>query len=539
VARRRKNESGGNLETVTKYYPAPAVISSNPTEELGVSGFRTAAGVIYEERLTRLTPERMRETFRQMVDTDPVIGAIMLAIEQTMRSVEWKVDPEDESDQAKRDADFIYECMDDMSHTWQDFISDVLTMLTYGWAAFEIVYKYRMGGSEYDDPTLRSRYRDGRLGWRKFGYRSQLTLWRWAIDPDGGLRGMYQVDPNQPGRSYIFIPIRKMLLFRTKHTGGSPEGRSILRPALRPWYFKKFIEELEGIGVERDLVGIPKLIVPDGVDIYAPQNQSLFQRLERIIDELRADRAKGIILPPGFDIQLVSGGGGRPFDTGAIIARYDQRIAMSVLAQFITLGSERVGSYALASQQKDLFTTSLEGWLRAIEEVINRYAVARLMWLNRMPTLPRISHYPVLRPTLTELSAFLRDTVNVGLITPDADLERWLRQAADLPVRNESQVEESVVEEQRRDTVSKVAWYWDRRHKWGPSLLDVIYPRSNVRILSDAVGEERAERIYNKVRETLTKALTDGMSKDDALAAVNAAFKEVDDAVQDVPGEAT
>ncbi len=512
---RRANKSAGDSVEKQQYPPPPQPVST-PVVELGVTGTRVSAGQVFEERIGRLTSERMRETYRQMVDNDPVVGAILLAIEQTLRSVEWRVDPENGTDAARRDADFVWTCMHDMSHTWQDFVSDVLTMLVYGWSAFELVYKYRLGGGEEADPTLRSRYRDGRLGWRKFGYRSQLTLWRWATDKAGGLLGMYQLDPNDPGRGPIFIPIEKLLLFRTKPAGGSPEGRSILRPAVRPWYFKKYLEEIEAIGIERDAVGIPKVKVPEGVDIFSPKNSQLLTALRSMVQDLRADKTSGVILPAGYDIELVGGAGSRTFDTASVIARYDQRIAMSVLAQFIILGSERVGSYALATQHKDLFTVALDGWLAAIEQVLNQYAVRRLAYLNGMPTLPRIAHEPILQPTLTELSAFLRDTVNVNLITPDLDLERWLRRRANLPVRRD----EPVLQEEEREVLSKLDWLKDGTPV--EQALDILLPRERlVKRLSDAYADEgRAERVYQRLREGLRDILAYGHPRERRRAEV-------------------
>ena len=50
---------------------------------------------------------------------------------------------------------------------------------------------------------------------------------------------------------------------------------------------------------------------------------------------------------PLFDFQLMSSGGARQFDTNAIIQRYEQRILMSVLADFILVGHQAQGSYAL------------------------------------------------------------------------------------------------------------------------------------------------------------------------------------------------
>ncbi len=500
----------------------------SPLAELGVTGTRIFHGVVFDERHPRLTPDRMREAYRQMADNDPVVGAVMLAIEQTMRSVEWKVDPEDSTPQAQRDAEFVWSCIHDMSHSWHDFLSDVLTMLTYGWAYFEIVYKYRLGGDEEGDPATRSRYNDGRLGWRKFAYRSQLTLWRWEVDEAGGIRGMYQMNPNAPDQ-IIFIPIQKALLFRTKPAGGNPEGRSILRPAFRPWYFKKFIEELEGIGIERDMVGLPMIVPPEGVDIYAPQNAGLRKVLETIIQDLRADRTAGIILPAGYNLSLLGGAGQKVFDTGSIIARYDQRIAMSVLAQFIILGTERVGSYALASQQKDLFTVALEGWLSSIEQVLNMFAVRRLAALNALTTFPRISHYPILQPTLQDLADFLRSTVQVNLITPDETLEEWLRRRAMLPFRARSEADDStrkadrILDDVRMEVVRRM------ESVSGPPELAVrdILPRRMLGRFVEAFGdEEKGMHAYRRVKEGLLRVLQSS-NGDDRKARVNALFVEV------------
>ncbi|MGI6498023.1 MAG: hypothetical protein ACOX0U_04265 [Oscillospiraceae bacterium] len=58
------------------------------------------------------------------------------------------------------------------------------------------------------------------------------------------------------------------MIFRTKSRKGSPEGRSILRNAYRSWYFKRRIQEIEGIGIERDLAGFPTLTAPEGMNIW-------------------------------------------------------------------------------------------------------------------------------------------------------------------------------------------------------------------------------------------------------------------------------
>ena len=74
-----------------------------------------------------------------------------------------------------------------------------------------------------------------------------------------------------------------------------------------------------------------------------------------MVKSIRRDEYEGLVLPHGFEFELVSTGGARQFDTNAIINRYDTKIAMTVLADFIMLGHQKVGSFALSSDKTELF----------------------------------------------------------------------------------------------------------------------------------------------------------------------------------------
>ena len=76
-----------------------------------------------------------------------------------------------------------------------------------------------------------------------------------------------------PSYNLYTIPIDKALLFRTKSRKDNPEGRSILRNAYRSWYFKRRIQEVEGIGIERDLAGLPVMYAPADLDIWNPDDE--------------------------------------------------------------------------------------------------------------------------------------------------------------------------------------------------------------------------------------------------------------------------
>src|SRR5690606_2491763 len=113
-----------------------------------------------------------------------------------------------------------------------------------------------------------------------------------------------QVAP--PSYNKVVIPMSKGLLFRTEIARDNPEGRSLLRNAYRPWYFKKRIEEIEGIGIERDLAGLPVLTPPENVDIWDPENveaQRLRSRAESLVRNIRRDRSEGIVKPYGWELE--------------------------------------------------------------------------------------------------------------------------------------------------------------------------------------------------------------------------------------------
>ena len=286
--------------------------------EYGKTGlYRFNTGWIYEEFLRELQGRRGIEVYKEMSENDDVIGAILFATEMLMRQSKWSIQ-EGGPGQADRDAaEFVRTCMDDMEETWSDFISEVLSFLTYGWSYHEIVYKRRMGNTK--NPETRSKYSDGLIGWRKLPIRSQDTLWEWKYDECDNLIGLIQCAP--PMYEQVFIPLEKALHFKTKSRKGNPEGRSILRNSYRDWYFKRRIQEIEGIGIERDLAGLPVLIAPDGVDIWSDEYKEELAKAEAIVRSVRRDEREGIVLGNGWQFSLTSTGGRRQFDTNQKIGR--------------------------------------------------------------------------------------------------------------------------------------------------------------------------------------------------------------------------
>jgi phage gp29-like protein len=411
--------------------------------EIGTTGLRRTGGTVYEEFLVSLRGRRGAKVYREMSENDPVVGSILYAIEKIILRLEWTIKPASDNDEDRDSAEFIEQCLYDMSDSWDSTLSSILSMLIYGYSFHEIVYKIR-GGAATDDPTKRSNFDDGKIGWRKWPVRAQETHNNWMFDQDGGIQGFEQVDPY--GAGIHRIPIDKGLLFRTTSHKNNPEGKSLLRTAYRPWYFKRRIEEMEAIGIERDLAGLPiAYLPPEYLSSQATADQQAVRdSIVSIVQNVKRNEQEGIVFPLVFDdrgnkmfsIELLSSGGSRQFDTDKVISRYDQRIAMSVLSDFILLGHERVGSFALGSSKIDLWTMAVEAICKSIAEVINYHAIPRLLKLNGMKlgSTPEITYSDVSHIDLAEISDYVAKLVTAGVIKPDDDMEEYLRGLAGLPM---------------------------------------------------------------------------------------------------------
>ncbi len=410
-------------------------------KEYGRIGQRRYGGVFYEEFLPELRGLKGVQVYQEMSENDETVGAILFAIEMLMRQCDFTIQPGGDTETDRDAAEFIQQCMHDMQDTWTDTLSEILSFLTYGWSYHEIVYKFRRGKSK--NLAASSRYDDGLIGWSRLPIRAQETLYRWEYVPGSDeLSSMTQTPA--PTFEQLTIPLEKALHFRTKSRKGNPEGRSILRNAYRSWYFKKRIQEIEGIGIERDLAGFPVLYAPESTDLWDSSNPEAVQTLanaEAIVSSIRRDAREGIVLPGGengWKLELLSTGSRRQFDTNAIIERYDKRIATTVLADFVLLGQQAVGSFALASSKTKIFALAIGTYLDIICEVFNNQAIPRLMDLNRthfagMTDYPKMVHGDIEDADLDNIGEFIKSMVGIGALQPDDELEDYIRGIAGLP----------------------------------------------------------------------------------------------------------
>lgn len=417
-----------------------------PFVELGATGLRAFGGYVREEWFRDLQGRRGIIVFKEMRDNDPIIGAMFFAIELLLRAVKFTAEPLDENDPADQSAaDFVESCLGDMEQTWPEMLSQFLTFLQFGWGVSEIVFKMRQGRSA--DPMMNSKYSDGLMGWRKFAPRAQETLLRWDFDEAGDPVALIQLLPT--GGPLLTVPLARCLHFKTRLLKNNPEGMSIMRNAYTSYYFKKKIQMIEGVGIERDLAGLPIVWVPAG--LLAPDASSAekaqLNQLKKVARDTYRNEQEGLVFPLSydaagnklFDFTLLATGGRRQFTTNEVIDRYDQRIASTVLADFITLGSGSSaasgrGSTGQAKNKTGMFETAVVGFLDLITGEVNKSAIPDLLAMNGMPGRALLHHGDIARRDLDQLGNYVQALATAGILTPDLQLETHLREEGGLPI---------------------------------------------------------------------------------------------------------
>lgn len=435
----------------------PQMFAGMTFEEIGASGLRQFSGWVREEYQQELIGRQGARTYREMQDGSATVGGIMYAIRATMRKVEWRVVPSADTPDAQEKAEFVESLMDDMTHTWDDFVDEMLSMMTYGYSPHEIVYKRRNGFKPGPDPKRpghdlpKSKFDDNLIGWRRIPLRGQDTVLKWFFDENGVPKGVTQ----QPYTgALIDLPIEKMLLFRTSAHKNNPEGRSLLRNAYRAWFFSKRVEEQEAILFER-LNGVPVIRVPPSLIEQAKAGNAdavaQMSYFKQMATNIRINEQMGIVLPSipwegtngtmsnllQYDMTLVTPEATRSaVKSNEVILRYNTDMMTTVMADFLSLGHSARGTQALATSKVDMFFQAIEGFLNSSASVIDRYAVSRVWDLNGFDEdlMPKIEPDLAQRIDLDVLSNFVMRLSQSGMpLFPNEDLSSYLLDAAGLP----------------------------------------------------------------------------------------------------------
>lgn len=362
---------------------------------------------------TLLNDARANQIYLKMANTDPICGAVLMALTKIFQTIEWKIydDPEG----------ILQASMDAIN--WQDQLTDILSALIFGHSVMETTI-------EKDTET-------GRVLWSGMYFRPQTTLTDWVYNSKGQLQYVEQTVDG----TLIEIKAQKCLVFHTYKSQANPLGKSLFRNAHREWHYKTNIEQIEAIGIERDLTGLPILTAPEGENLMDAKGDlnALGVWAWKVVRSVKRNTQEGLVLPDGWTFELAGSPGKRQFDLNDVINRYSNNIALSMLSQFLVLGvTNSSGSFALAKEQSSLFHMAVEGLAHSIANVVNTQFIGcpALQIYNNLAERPYIKPVGIERIELNDMASFLGRLLKYNIITPDDKLEEFLRDRVALPPRD-------------------------------------------------------------------------------------------------------
>lgn len=255
-----------------------------------------------------------------------------------------------------------------MSTPFSLVIADALRAVLEGYRLFEKVYAIND---------------DGKIVYRKIASRDNSTI-SILMDDRGGFNGAKQQAYIGGKFDTVTIPRDRCFLFTFGKEKNWLTGESAFSAAYYHYDKKHRAYYLAHQALQQFAIPPKVGIAPSGV-----KNQQDIDDAVAVLDNLAVNSSAA--LPNGWSVEALSSTG--RIDPLALIDHHDAAMARSILAHFIMLGSGgSTGSWALSSDQSDMFILALRGLMDNLEEHITAYLVADLIDYNF-----EVPHYPKFR----------------------------------------------------------------------------------------------------------------------------------------------
>lgn len=262
------------------------------------------------------------KTYEEMTK-DAILAAALTAVQTIAVRVPRFIEPFSESAKHKKQAEFVEECLgisgdtNDMTHSFDEFLREALTLNTYGFSTHEKVFRLRREkyGSKFDD---------GKVGIKRIPIRPQSTIERFVYDDEG--REMVGVVQKQSAnrtaalkslknfKGELEIPRDRILHFTSGGGDGRAEGTSPLSYVNRTWRDYQRYKDLEGIAASKNLNGLPVIWMPSEymVDDAEDPYSVMYKELRDGVSKIAIGEQSSLVLPS--DREDMTGQGGKLFD---------------------------------------------------------------------------------------------------------------------------------------------------------------------------------------------------------------------------------
>lgn len=366
-------------------------------------------------------------TYEEMTNSDSAVDVSLRAAKMPVMGADYFVEAFDSSQEAQDIAEFVeFNLLHGTNSPFLNVLEDILRMYEYGFSVVEKVYEEREWSPKRSGANRRTYTMI-----RKLAARPALTVTGFNYDDNGGPVSVVQSAVRKDDTpEEVELPIEKLIVFTNNRKGGNLEGKSLLRTAYRPWYFKSNLYNIDGIQKERHGMGFPTIELPPG---YKDSDKAAALELVR---NIRTNEHGGAVIPPKWILKFLELPG-QPVDVMRSIEHHNGNIMLNTMTQFLLLGVEGSGGgRATSGSHQDMFNKSLRYVANQICDAINLYCVPYLVGYNF-----QTDKFPKLRARnlgetkdLQQWASAMANLKAQGLVNYTPETEEWVRGVIDAPL---------------------------------------------------------------------------------------------------------
>lgn len=404
----------------------------------GYTGTEYYSGYFSEEENQEWRDERRVQIVEEMRSTDGAVQGVLTAVKTPILGAKLEITPYSNDPKDIEICEEVKYQLKNMPYrTFDEFLREACTYFDFGHSVFEKIWGIR---------------KDGKIYLKDLAPRTQSSILQWqTIDKQAGITQrkrsdmIYEPDEaNNKDKTEFSIPLRKLLIFTNDKEGDDLTGRSVLRSAYKHYKYKSGIYRVSAVGIEKTAVGVPTGILPEGV---TPDSEA-YQSFEEALQNVRANEKTYMLLPYGYDFKFTtSSGGSLGTAVKDMIDHHDRMITMCVLAEFLMLGQNSTGSYALSQDKSNFFLMHVEQKANYIANQIVRYVIKDIVDYNYtgVEGYPSAQFTSFGRVDMKVLSEVFKVLIETGIVNIMNEAERsHARSMFNLP---EIEQEDDVVED--------------------------------------------------------------------------------------------
>ena len=422
---------GDKIESLDLREVAKARTSGNA---LGSAGVIEVGGFLYsDEKVAELMGSKKYETYAQMLNDHSIIAAGVRLFLNLISKSAWQVVPaemnnENEQGEADRIAEAVESAMFDHTTPWHRIVRRTAMFKFMGFCIQEWTAK---------------KNDDGSIAMADVESRPQRTIHRWELDDSGDVLGVYQLDKNQ---NEVYLPRDRLIYAVDDSLNEHPEGVGLLRHAVRAATRLKAFEQLEEIGFENDLRGIPIAYAPlkdldaavaSGEKTEADKNTFLAP-IKKFVSNHIKSRKTGMMMDSEtyrttneaqspssqrkWSLELLRGESTAFDPIAKAITRLNQEIARVLGIEHILLGSDGTGSLALSKSKVGTFYLTVTSTQAELVEIFENDWLAPLADLNgwHKDFMPSLACEEVRDVDIEQVTQALAHMANSGaILAPD------------------------------------------------------------------------------------------------------------------------